>query len=119
MPPRWLTLTIVGFWLLTMGWWVWDEMTPWRLGELPPYTIDLTDEVSHPPISWTLLRDGHNAGEATSYTSQKPDRTFELHTLVQFANLPPLGELSVVSILHVNANGGLLSVQAGTRGLLE
>jgi hypothetical protein len=45
MPPRWLCVGIIAFWLTTMGWLVWsevrDELAP---DEPPPYVIDLVDE---------------------------------------------------------------------------
>ncbi len=46
MPSRWLSLSIVAFWLATMGWLFWHELWPrWRPGEPPPSHIDLVEEV--------------------------------------------------------------------------
>jgi hypothetical protein len=46
MPPRWLSLAIVGFWLATTGWLIWRDLAPrFRTGDPPPYVIDLVEEV--------------------------------------------------------------------------
>jgi hypothetical protein len=45
MPPRWLALLIVVFWLGTTAWFVWRDLAPgWTAGQPPPYLIDLADE---------------------------------------------------------------------------
>src|SRR5207253_2067046 len=57
MPPRWMTWAIVAFWLATTTWLVVREVAPrWRAGEPPPYTIDLTDEVSRQDIHWIVVQ---------------------------------------------------------------
>jgi hypothetical protein len=45
MPPRWLCLSIVAFWLATTGWLVWCEVRD-EIGsdDPPPYVIDIADE---------------------------------------------------------------------------
>jgi hypothetical protein len=49
MPSRWLSLTIIAFWLGTSGWFFWHDLWPdWRPGEPPPYKADLVEEAQRP-----------------------------------------------------------------------
>jgi hypothetical protein len=54
MPPRWLSIPIILFWLGTTGWLLYQDVWPLLLpGQAPPYTIDLEDEVQTPVhIHW-------------------------------------------------------------------
>jgi hypothetical protein len=82
VPPRFLTLTIVAFWLATTGWLFYRDLWPQlRPGEPPPYAIDLADEVQDPnPIRWTVKRSGTMIGQArTKVKYRADDDTFELH----------------------------------------
>jgi hypothetical protein len=57
MPPRWLCLGVVAFWLATTGWLVWTELRDeFDTAEPPPYVIDPTDEVEavHGRIRWLV-----------------------------------------------------------------
>ncbi len=46
MPPRWLAVPIVIFWVGTTGWLLYQDVWPSLLpDQAPPYTIDLEDEV--------------------------------------------------------------------------
>jgi hypothetical protein len=81
MPPRWLSLAIVAFWLGTTGWLVWRDLWPrWRTGGPPPYTIDLVEEVNREHVRvWAVLEDDRETMQAKSWVEHLPDDTFTLH----------------------------------------
>jgi hypothetical protein len=80
MPSRWLSLTIVAFWLVAMGWLFWHELWPgWRPGEPPPFHIDLVEEVQKTNklrITWTVQRQGSD--------DEKPRDVFRAYTSVEY-----------------------------------
>lgn len=88
MPPRWCTLLIVVFWLATTSWMFYREAWP-RLqgGEPPPYTIDLTDEVSIQHVPWKVLHKGEMVGTGRSLVRRQADRTYQLETVFKFDKL--------------------------------
>ena len=93
MPPRWATVTIIGFWLIAMAWMTVREIVPrLRVGGPPPYVIDLTDEVSVQDIHWDVLRaaDGEKIGQAKSCVRRLHDRTFALRSDLTCGKFPPL-----------------------------
>jgi hypothetical protein len=80
MPSRLATTAIILFWLATTGWLVYRELTPrFRPGEAPPFTIDLTDEVSAQIVSWLVLQkdEPEPVGRGTTQVKRHDDRTFE------------------------------------------
>ena len=95
MPPRWLALTIIAFWLATAGWLVWRDLWPrWRPGEPPPYHIDLIEEVTrgekHKTL-WTVFQNDHEAYLAKSWVKHHPDDdTFAFH--IDFSPKPHFGK---------------------------
>jgi hypothetical protein len=61
MPPRWLSLAIIVFWLAANGWLFWDEAWPYLLpGQPPPYTVDLLQEAEklRPEDRWVVTQNG-------------------------------------------------------------
>jgi hypothetical protein len=88
MPPRWLSLAIVVFWLAATGWLFVRDLWPrLRPGQPPPYEIDLADEtqqVEHglpqrkPATFWIVFRNGEEI--LTAFTSvehhERPDDAF-------------------------------------------
>jgi hypothetical protein len=87
MPPRWLSLVIVTFWLGTTGWLVWHDLWPrYRPGNPPPFTIDLTEEAQKEyKIPWTVTQVAAGGKEVpcfnatTSVRYHERDDSFELH----------------------------------------
>ncbi len=91
MPPRWCTWFIVLFWLATTGWMFYREAWPHlQGGEPPPYSIDLTDEVSVQPVLWKVWYQGKVSGTGRSFVRRQPDRTYQLETQFHFERLPIL-----------------------------
>jgi hypothetical protein len=81
MPSRSWTLAILAFWLGTMGWYcykvVWPRLRP---GERPPYTIDLSDEITGlEPRRWDLYRNGRRVGWANTWVKYRyQDNTYKV-----------------------------------------
>jgi hypothetical protein len=114
MPPRWITVTIIGFWLATTGWMLYQEVSlRYHAGEPPPFGIDLTDEVGANTITWSLLEKGERVGIGKSYVRRRGDRTFQLYSDFRFTeSLRFLSFKKVTSITHVTADGKLLGMSA-------
>jgi hypothetical protein len=76
MPPRAVTVAIVVFWLVTLGWFfqhdVWPRLRP---GERPPYTLDLSQEVTGRagPRFWDVRRNGRTIGKARTWVRHNED----------------------------------------------
>jgi hypothetical protein len=83
MPPRWLSLAIVVFWLGTTGWLFWHDLWPrYRPGNPPPFTIDLTEEVQNKEriIGWTVYQNGQKMFAATTWVHyDERDDSFSLY----------------------------------------
>jgi hypothetical protein len=46
MPPRWICILILLFWVLTNGWLLWGDLLPfWGASEAPPLVMDIDDEI--------------------------------------------------------------------------
>jgi hypothetical protein len=131
MPPRWLSLTILAFWLGTTGWLVWRDLWPrWRTGEPPPYHIDLVEEVHRDPNSnihlWAVLEDDRETMQAKSWVEHhSEDDTFTLHLDLKprpTFRQPPAGPVPrmriVSSLLRVTREGSLreLGVRVAVNG---
>src|SRR6516225_2533318 len=62
MPPRWLCLGILAFWVATSGYLFWLELWPTiQPNEPPPFVIDLVDEAQQnipTPIRWNFYEAG-------------------------------------------------------------
>ena len=76
MPPRWLSLVIVVFWVTTTGWLLWKDLAPrFRTGEPPPYVIDLVEEVRtdarfRPHVPWKVLHNDQEVFHAETWVEQ-------------------------------------------------
>jgi hypothetical protein len=130
MPPRWLALAIVTFWLGTTGWLFWRDLWPqWRPGGPPPYTIDLVEEVHRQKkvkTLWAVLEDDRETLQAQSWVEHRPaDDTFSLHvdyTAKTNFGRPGAGLVPrhrpVSSLLRVTRDGNLreLEVRASLSG---
>jgi hypothetical protein len=101
VPPRYLTLAIVAFWLATTGWMAYRDVWPrLRAGGPPPFTIELTDELSLAQgeerlgkkasrlaaraVAWKVELNGRKAGEALTTVLRHKDRTYELQARLLF-----------------------------------
>jgi len=74
VPPRWLTIVIVGCWLCTSGWLAYQEIWPLLLPGAPPYAIDLEDEVqtAHAHVHWTVTYNDRERLRAETWVEPDP-----------------------------------------------
>ena len=124
MPPRYLTLAIVAFWLATTGWLCYREVWPhFRSDEAPPFTIDLADEaqLKIQRIRWVILRadkEGEKPiGRARTWVDHRPaDDTFELHSEIEQlrlgSGLITIKVPQMASMYRVNREGDLKEMSA-------
>ena len=125
MPPRWLSLAIVAFWLATTGWLLYQDVWPWLLpGQPPPYTINLEDEVQtqQAHVHWIVSYNDRPFLRAETWVKfDKEDDTFELHARVKQPAVPfdgtngdPFGGLIAIrdmsSVYTVTRQGDLRAV---------
>jgi len=115
MPARWMTVTILAFWLATTGWMVHHEVSlRYRSGEPPPFGIDLTDEVGANTISWSVFEKDERVGVGRSRVRRRGDGTFILDSDFRFdkEDFKLLNFRKVTSVSHVTAEGELLDMEA-------
>jgi hypothetical protein len=125
MPPRFLSWTIVAFWLGTSSWLFVRDLRP-RLfpSGPPPFTIDLNDEArSNIGTRWAIYRNGKDSGYCDTTVRQiRQDDTFELHGLFKLW-LGPRGaqqaDVVIESTYRVTRDGELRALRTkATAGLL-
>src|SRR5262245_28295126 len=124
MPPRWLTLGIIGFWLATTAWMLWREVMPrWRAGEPPPYTLDLVDEISDADrpayVHWTVLEKGVQVGEARSSVHRAGPHQFELRSEIHLRNVLLFDKALFDNVYEINDRGELLRAFAGLKAKMK
>lgn len=123
MPPRFLGLFIVAFWLMTTSWLFHRDLRP-RLwpGAPPPYTIDLTDEAqSNISSQWTILQNGHNKGYCkTTVRYWEHDDTFELGGQFKLwsGDRSTNADLVITSSYRITRDGELRGVEAQLKGVV-
>jgi hypothetical protein len=91
MPPRPVSLLIVAFWAMTVGWLVSQDLWPrFRTDGKPPFKIDLADEATQAVTTlWGVFRkpaggEKYRLGYLDTWMSYEPsDDTFELHSKVR------------------------------------
>lgn len=123
MPPRWLALLIVVFWMGSSAWLFWRDLWPnLRPGEPPPYTVDLVEEAQRgkSKVYWTVTHNDLPAFAAETWVEHNPnDDTFtlweEFHPKALRQDGPVRGLLQIVAMksqCRVSREGNLLSLQA-------
>jgi hypothetical protein len=94
VPPRWLTVIILGFWVCTSGWLVYQEAGPLvQPPGAPPYFIDLVDEVQYQQAHarWVVAYNGRPLRAETWIEYDPADDTFAL-TATLYPRAAPSGE---------------------------
>jgi len=95
MPPRFLTLAIIAFWVAMTGWFLSRDLWPrLRPGDLPPFPVSLTDEgaSTQASVRWEVSTGDGLApiyDVSTWVTYHETDDTFELRCLVLPKGLVP------------------------------
>lgn len=110
MPPRFLTVAIVAFWLATAGWFFARDLYPrYFASDRPPFSINLDEESKSPPLAghwiqhrhgkeiervgsattaWDLFINQETAGEVyTLVRARGDDDTYEVYTTQRLKNL--------------------------------
>lgn len=129
MPPRWLCVGILLFWLTVTGRLFWRELLP-RLqpGQPPPYTIDLHEEAHtsiRARIHWRIYHQGKEALSASTRVDHPERDVFELIAeyrgpkRIDRFSLPPLSLRSLTSVYRVNGAGDLLGMRVAFEGRPE
>jgi hypothetical protein len=120
MPPRFVTVLVVLFWLGTSAWFFQRELWPsLRGGDPPPFVIDLVDEARQLPIDWHVLQGDKKVGKAsTQIAYDQADDTFRLEGTFELNyefKLFLLGRIStkakVENMYRVTREGELLEVK--------
>src|SRR4051794_37236506 len=90
MPPRWLSLCIVVFWLVVTGRLLWFDLRPRFDDSPPPFTIDLVEEAQtrRPFTLWTVHHNGERAFQVRTKVTHPARDVFELD-----AEYRPIGSL--------------------------
>ena len=113
MPPRWLSVPIVLFWLGTTGWLFYQDVWPLLLpGQAPPFTIDLEDEVQtrQAHIHWSVLYNDRPYLRAETWVEpDTADDTFALK-----ATLRPLAATAKGRDADAEPFGGLVRLLRST-----
>lgn len=113
MPPRWLSVSIILFWLGTTGWLFYQDVWPLLLpGQAPPFTIDLEDEVQtrQAHIHWSVLYNDRPYLRAETWVEPDPaDDTFALK-----ATLRPLAPAAKGRDIDAEPFGGLVRLLRST-----
>jgi hypothetical protein len=111
MPSRWLSLTIIAFWLAVSGWFFWRDLWPdLRPGEPPPYKADLVEEAQRRqghgrPTTWTVSYNGVEAFTAETWVNhQVEDDTFIMES--QLIPRPPFRPITPNCLPHVELRKG-------------
>jgi hypothetical protein len=81
MPPRWLSLAIIVFWLAVTGYLFWRDLLPQLLpGQPPCYAIELVEEArtERPYVTWFVEKDGDLVAHARTRVEHRRRDVFEL-----------------------------------------
>lgn len=123
MPPRYLSLAIVAFWLATMGWLVYRDLWPrLRSGAPPAFAIDLVDEAQQfaQPTRWSVHRKDSLTGREqrlgrlrTWVEYRAADDTFALQSEMTNVRLALGFEVArLASTYRVDRDGRLRALEA-------
>src|SRR5690348_10409355 len=107
MPPRYLSATILAFWLVSTSWFAYRDIWP-RLhsSDQPPFTINLEEEAKMPPLgslradiehgdekigrastAWEVYFNGQLVGDLFTLVRQHEDgQNYEMFANAKFRN---------------------------------
>src|SRR5436309_3009266 len=115
MPPRFVTVLVVLFWLGTSAWFFQREVWPsLRSGDPPPFVIDLVDEAHHQQILWDVLQGDKKVGKAITHIAyDQADDSFRLEGQFVLTGLAGgVARVEVKSMYRVTREGDLREVSA-------
>src|SRR4051812_40227500 len=90
MTSRWFNVTVILFWLTTMGWLVQNKILPsWVVGEPPTYRTILDDVGENPaPVGWTIALDDRQLGWAITRAERFEQGGYQLRSRVRLSRMP-------------------------------
>jgi hypothetical protein len=115
MPPRFVIVLVVLFWLGTSAWFFQREVWPsLRSGDPPPFVIDLVDEAHQHQISWEVFQGDRQVGKANTHiTYDQDDDSFRLEGQFKLTGMAGgLVRVEVKSMYRVTREGDLREVNA-------
>ena len=117
MPPRLATVAIILCWLATTSVLIYREAAlRFRSGEPPPFTIDLTDEVSASVVQWNVIQMGRPIGKGSTQVKRQSDGTFEFSAEFNLDKfkipIADLKELKSINTYTVTEEGQLRAASA-------
>jgi hypothetical protein len=108
MPSRAITLAIILLWLAATGWMAYRELWQ-KVGQPPPFALELADEVGAQVVPWEIEQNGRPAGTLITSVKRTRERVFELNCVSKPTNLTfrglPVSEVN--STYRVTARGAL------------
>jgi hypothetical protein len=136
MPPRWLSLVIVGFWLTTTGWLLWQDLASrFRTDEPPPYVIDLVEEVRmenrfRPHATWKVFLNDGEVLQAQTWVQPAEtgnNTTYEIKARLaakygrpdQAVTVGPMQLREVETTSEVTREGDLLSLRCEVKARVD
>jgi hypothetical protein len=128
MPPRWLCVGIVLFWLSATGWMAWRDLLPRLLPDQPPpYAIELVEEArtNRAYISWVVLKDDEKVARARTHVEHPSRDVFELVAQIkpeQRGRLFPVNGILVRTLdssYRVDPSGNLLGLSVRVKGRMD
>jgi hypothetical protein len=115
MPPRFVIVLVVLFWLGTSAWFIQREVWPsLRGGDPPPFVIDLVDEAQHQQILWEVFQDDKRVGKALTHIAyDEADDSFRLEGQFVLSELfAGMVRIEVKSMYRVTREGDLREIHA-------
>jgi hypothetical protein len=90
MTSRWFNVTVVIFWLTTMGWLVQEKILPTlTVGNPPSYRTLVEDAAANTaPVGWTISLNDRRIGWAISRVQKFPEGGHEFRSRVRLSRIP-------------------------------
>jgi hypothetical protein len=126
MSSRWFNAAVVGFWLLTMSWLVWEKILPSLVvGDPPTYRTILADRESRDaPVNWSISLNDTPLGWAEARNRVLDNGVTEMSSHVRLNRLP-LSEIapgwmnSLMNLLAGSQEWGELELVVDAQSNLE
>src|SRR5688572_12073418 len=101
MPSRPVIALILLFWLGAIAWYVSREVAPgWGLDDVPPYHIDLTDEVGASTITWEVMIDDKLVGRGLTRVKRRDPGLYEFRAEFRFQHVAIAPEVELTKWIN-------------------
>ena len=125
MPPRFVIVLIILFWVGISAWTGWRFLEPYlRTDDPPPFVIDLAEESGQRTVFWDIKQNGRSVGDAESDVRQEDNGHFVISCRYKLLlGKSPLlqAKTEIVNRYHVGSDKKLtgLSAEVGLGTLLQ